>query len=70
MITMIEWHEESDRPKASNSYLVYSQNVGESFIAEYSSKKKYWTIGCGMNCDRVAIDFWAFIPEPKMESGE
>jgi len=64
---MIEWFVVEDRPSISNRYLVYSKNTGYSDFADYSSGKKAWTKGEGMEREEVSIDFWAYEPIPDGE---
>ena len=58
----MEFWPENDPPTISNRYLV--SVGGEVHIADYCEKKKYFTIGKGMDCEKIRIDGWAYIPVP------
>ncbi len=58
----MEWFLSKDLPQVSNQYLVSSNGV--LIFADYSSVKKRWTWGEGMDREEILIDAWTRKPSP------
>lgn len=58
----MQWFLSDDLPATSNQYLVSSNGV--LIFADYSSVKKRWTCGDGMDREEILIDAWAQKPTP------
>jgi hypothetical protein len=58
----MEWFLGDNPPATSNRKLVSSNGV--LLFAEYSAKKKYWTSGDGMDCEKTHVDAWCDEPIP------